>query len=210
MTDQTQLNQKPKKGKWKKIITIIVEFLLIVAFLASLSLSDDPIYLLFGIVEISENMSFILPFAVFIFALVSGFGTLMYIIIKRVEDSLDTLELLLLVLDLTFGTLAMINIFFDQFTFGVFSILISTYLLFIVFIYMLKRRRFMIYLVYTVMGFGFVYLIVSVVFTFVNIPYIQLTEPLTGFIISIILPVFFVWLTVQPIEFIEREERSKR
>jgi len=210
MTQHHSEQVQKNRNKAKQIIIIIVEFLLIVAFLGSLTLSDDPIYLFFGIGEISENLSFILPFAIFIFGLISGFCTLMYIIIKRVEDSLDTISSLLLVLDLTFGTLAMINAFFSQITFGVFSILLSTYLLFTVYIFMLKRNRFMIYIVYIVMGIGIAYIIFFIVSFVINLTLFQAAEPFTGFVIAAVLPVFFVWLTVQPMNFIKKEETNKR
>lgn len=208
--NQNHSEEVQKKGKAKKIIEILIEFLLIVAFLGSLTVSDDPIYLFFGIGEISESLSFILPFSIFIFALISGFCTLMYIIIKRVKNSLDTISSLLLVMDLTFGTLAMINLILPDIEFGVFSILVSTYLLFTVFIYMLKSNRFMIYVVYIIMGTGFAYIIISIIILVINLPLFQSLEALTGFVIALILPVFFVWLTIQPIDFIEKEERKKK
>ena len=208
--NQDRIKHVQRTGKAKQILVIIVEFLLIVAFLASLTFTNDPtIFLFFGIGEIPESVSFILPFSIFIFALISGFCTLIYILIKRVKDSLDTISSLLLVMDLTFGTLAMINAFFTQITFGVFSILVSTYLLFTVFIYMLRGKRFMIYVVYIIMGIGIAYLIFAIVTYLIKISLFNLTEPLMGFVIALVLPAFFVWLTIQPIQFIKREERTK-
>lgn len=208
--NQDRTEHVQRTGKAKQVIVIIVEFLLIVAFLASLTLSDDPIYLIFGIGEISDSLSFYLPFGIFIFALITGFCTLLYILLKRVEDSLDTISSLLLVMDLTFGTLAMINAFFSQFNFGVISILVSTYLLFTVFIYMLRGKRFIIYIVYIIMGIGIAYLIYAIVTYLIKISLFQLTSPLSGFVIALVLPAFFVWLTIQPIEFIKKEEQTKK
>ena len=60
------------------------------------------------------------------------------------------------------------------------------------------------------MGLGIVYFILLGVNYAISFVEIHVTEPFTGFVIAIVLPVFFIWLTIDPIEFIKKEEKKRR